>query len=132
MKKTLFLMMLALGINFNANARPSKEVLICNDEPFSSVQVYLDSRGYAKGSGYATAIGATITHNYSGTQDMTCTSRIRFDTYDIRCAGYYWSKELTELIVKGSEDKIEVEWITSEWYGKTKKITPCILKEVKD
>lgn len=132
MKQKILLMLLTLGTSFQAMARPDKEVLKCEERSFSGLRVYLDSTSYNKNSGYTEAVGANIWHMFSGTRAMTCISTIRFDSYDIRCAGYYWPEELTELKVKGTGSNIFAEWTTSEAYGKIKKSTPCVLEEVKE
>jgi hypothetical protein len=61
---------------------------------------------------------------------MTCVGRIQFNSYDIKCAGYYWSDDLTELKIKNIGNDIIAEWTTSIHYGQIKMQTPCILKEV--
>lgn len=132
MKQKLLLMLFTLGVSLSAMARPDKEMLVCEGEQFSGVQVQLDSSGFVKNSGYTEAVSARMWYNFSGTRTMACFSTIRFNSYDIQCVGYYWPDEITELKVKNNEDDIIAEWTTSKVYGNIKMTTPCVLKEVKE
>lgn len=132
MKKNIVLLTCVLGLSWNAFARPDKEVLVCAEDSFHNlgmIRVELDSTGYAKSSGYTNPVSASIIYNYSGTKNMVCTGEIRFDSYNIKCAGYYWSDDLTELKISNVGNQILAEWTTSIHYGNQKMITPCVLKD---
>ena len=129
MIRKLFLIAIASGVGFSANARPDKEVLICRSGPSSGVTIELDSTSYDKNSGYTDAVRASIWHFFSGVSNMTCVSEIQFDSYDIQCTGYYGFSQPTEIKVKGTGTDIIAKWTTSKGYGNVKMTTPCVIEE---
>ena len=106
----------------------NREMLNCTDFKESSVQVFLNSN---LALNRKEPTGASLFHNFSMVNKMTCTGGVQDELYNLKCAGYYnLQDEFTEFSVRNVVDKIIAFWTTSIDYGSLKKQTQCELKQI--
>ena len=85
----LSLVIAAAFASLSAWAAPAPRVsLSCQAQEFLAFHATLDSSGYAEGSGYAEAIGASLIDNYS-TAQLICYSQNKPGEFN--CIGYWLS-----------------------------------------
>ncbi|MBY0471328.1 hypothetical protein K2X30_09185 [bacterium] len=102
------------------------ERLVCSEGKLNyegTVTVELSSKNMS--SGYKRPVNASVHYQYSMANKMVCEGYAQLDNYDIRCAGYYFGTELTEIRVQSHAGQIWAFWKTAQGYNSQDKVTLC-------
>lgn len=118
-------------VGLNAFAAGTTQTLVCEESSpmLGQIRVDIDSSAYDPGSGYAAAVNASLTYQYSTVSSMVCDGIIKNLNFDVDCTGFYAGvREPTVVKFRTVDGVTTADWVTQKAYGSVKKTTACIVK----